>query len=87
MTGSMVSRRRRFFTLALLFMFPAPAHAGVAAREGTEIVYRGDAGRDAVYAEGTAEAVHVPRRDGHRRARLRRCTRSSARPPASPRSG
>ena len=53
----MVSRRRRFFMLALLFMLPAPAHAGVASLEGTEIVYRGDARRDAVYAEGTAEAV------------------------------
>jgi hypothetical protein len=44
--------------LALLLLIAAtPAHAGVAAIEGTEAVYRGDTGRDAFYAEGTAGAV------------------------------
>jgi hypothetical protein len=41
----------------LLVIAAAPAHAGVAAVEGAEIVYRGDAGRDAFYAEGTAGAT------------------------------
>ncbi len=68
----------------LLLIAAAPAHAGVAAIEGNEIVYRGDAQRDAFYAEGTADAVTFR---GDVDGWIRLCAASPSSAPAPPRCG